>query len=138
MIFVLQSVWVGKMGSRAAKLFRKAVHHLHKALCRASYMGCNGGSCIISGIHQKTMQKLIHGHLIPGPEAADLRTGFQYENRRQKNAVYNVYAGADIVTAYGTKVYSKGDLVKENLMLVLLQDIADKIASHFYRTHYFA
>ena len=26
----------------------------------------------------------------------------------------------------------------ENLMLVLLQDIADKIASHFYRTHYFA
>lgn len=32
-----------------------------------------------------------------------------------ENAVYNVYAGADIVTAYGTKVYSKGDLVKENL-----------------------
>ena len=29
--------------------------------------------------------------------------------------MYNVYAGADIVTAYGTKVYSKGDLVKENL-----------------------
>ena len=26
-----------------------------------------------------------------------------------------MYAGADIVTAYGTKVYSKGDLVKENL-----------------------
>ena len=33
----------------------------------------------------------------------------------RKNAVYNVYAGADIVTAYGTKVYSKGDLVKDNL-----------------------
>mgnify|MGYP001237586594 FL=1 len=29
--------------------------------------------------------------------------------------MYNVYAGADIVTAYGTKVYSKGDLVKDNL-----------------------
>ena len=29
--------------------------------------------------------------------------------------MYNVYAGADIVTAYGTKVYSKGDMVKENL-----------------------
>lgn len=26
-----------------------------------------------------------------------------------------MYAGADIVTAYGTKMYSKGDLVKENL-----------------------
>lgn len=25
------------------------------------------------------MQKLIHGHLIPGPEAADLRTGFQIQ-----------------------------------------------------------
>ena len=40
-------------------------------------------------------------------------TTFHYENRRQKNAVYNVYAGADIVTTYGTKVYSKGDLVKK-------------------------
>lgn len=40
---------------------------------------------------------------------------FQYENRRQEGAVYNVYAGADIKTAYGAKVYSKGDLVKENL-----------------------
>ncbi len=35
--------------------------------------------------------------------------------RRQRGAVYDVYAGADIKTAYGTKVYSKGDLVKENL-----------------------
>ena len=40
---------------------------------------------------------------------------FRYENRRQEGAVYNVYAGADIVTAYGAKVYSKGDLVKANL-----------------------
>lgn len=31
---------------------------------------------------------------------------FQYENRRQEGAVYNVYAGADIKTAYGAKVYS--------------------------------
>ena len=42
-------------------------------------------------------------------------TTFKYEKRRQKGAVYNVYAGVDIKTAYGTKVYSKGDLVKENL-----------------------
>lgn len=38
-----------------------------------------------------------------------------YENRRQKGAVYNVYAGEDIISAYGAKIYSKGDLVKENL-----------------------
>ena len=53
------------------------------------------------------------GQVLIGAEVSESGTVFQYENRRQKNAVYNVYAGADIVTAYGTKVYSKGDLVKE-------------------------
>lgn len=55
------------------------------------------------------------GQVLTGADVSGNGTVFQYENRRQKNAVYNVYAGADIVTAYGTKVYSKGDLVKENL-----------------------
>ena len=55
------------------------------------------------------------GQVLTGAEVSENGTVFQYENRRQKNAVYNVYAGADIITAYGTKVYSKGDLVKENL-----------------------
>ena len=55
------------------------------------------------------------GQVLTGAEVSESGTIFHYENRRQKNAVYNVYAGADIVTAYGTKVYSKGDLVKENL-----------------------
>ena len=55
------------------------------------------------------------GQVLTGADVNENRTVFQYENRRQKNAVYNVYAGADIVTAYGAKVYSKGDLVKENL-----------------------
>ena len=55
------------------------------------------------------------GQVLTGADVSENGTVFQYENRRQKNAVYNVYAGADILTAYGTKVYSKGDLVKENL-----------------------
>ena len=55
------------------------------------------------------------GQVLTGADVNENGTTFHYENRRQKNAVYNVYAGADIVTAYGTKVYSKGDLVKENL-----------------------
>ena len=55
------------------------------------------------------------GQILTGADVNENGTVFRYENRRQKNAVYNVYAGADIVTAYGTKVYSKGDLVKENL-----------------------
>ena len=55
------------------------------------------------------------GEVLTGADMTENGTTFRYEKRRQKGAVYNVYAGADITTAYGTKVYSKGDLVKENL-----------------------
>ena len=55
------------------------------------------------------------GEVLTGAEVTENGTTFRYEKCRQKGAVYNVYAGADITTAYGTKVYSKGDLVKENL-----------------------
>jgi len=56
------------------------------------------------------------GEVLTGADVIENVTTFRYEKRRQKGAVYNVYAGADIITAYGTKVYSKGDLVKENLI----------------------
>ena len=56
------------------------------------------------------------GEVLTGADVTENVTTFRYEKRRQKGAVYNVYAGADIITAYGTKVYSKGDLVKENLI----------------------
>lgn len=55
------------------------------------------------------------GEVLVGADVTENGTTFKYEKRRQKGAVYDVYAGADIKTAYGTKVYSKGDLVKENL-----------------------
>ena len=55
------------------------------------------------------------GQVLAGAEISENGTVFQYENRRQKGAVYNVYAGEDIISAYGAKIYSKGDLVKENL-----------------------
>lgn len=55
------------------------------------------------------------GEVLVGADVAENGTTFKYEKRRQKGAVYDVYAGADIKTAYGTKVYSKGDLIKENL-----------------------
>ena len=55
------------------------------------------------------------GEVLAGADITDDGVTFRYESRRQKGAVYNVYAGADIVTAYGAKVYSKGDLVKANL-----------------------
>ena len=55
------------------------------------------------------------GEVLVGADVTENGTTFKYEKRRQKGAVYDVYAGADIKTAYGTKVNSKGDLVKENL-----------------------
>ena len=55
------------------------------------------------------------GEVLAGADVTAEGVSFRYENRRQEGAVYNVYAGADIVTAYGAKVYSKGDLVKANL-----------------------
>ena len=55
------------------------------------------------------------GEVLVGADVTENGTTFKYEKRRHKGAVYDVYAGADIKTAYGTKVYSKGDLVKENL-----------------------
>ena len=61
------------------------------------------------------MMKTMEKRDVYKRQVSESGTVFHYENRRQKNAVYTVYDGADIVTEYGTKVYSKGDLVKENL-----------------------
>lgn len=55
------------------------------------------------------------GQVLVGAEVSADKTVFQYENRRQAGAVYDVYAGADIYTAYGALVYEKGALVKEHL-----------------------
>ncbi len=55
------------------------------------------------------------GQVLVGADVTEDGVTFRYENRRQEGAVYNVYARADIVTAYGAKVYSKDDLVKANL-----------------------
>lgn len=55
------------------------------------------------------------GQVLTGADVTDSGVVFRYENRRQPGAIYDVYAGADIYTAYGALVYQKGDLVKENL-----------------------
>ena len=41
---------------------------------------------------------------------------FVYETKKLAGATFKVIAGADIYRADGTKVYSKGDLVKDNLI----------------------
>ncbi|XBX09623.1 SpaA isopeptide-forming pilin-related protein [Enterocloster clostridioformis] len=55
------------------------------------------------------------GEVLIGADVQDEGVTFQYEKRRQEGAVYDVYAGADIVTAYGAKLFNKGDLVKGHL-----------------------
>ena len=53
---------------------------------------------------------MYQGQVLTGADVTENGTTFKYEKRRQKSAIYDVYAGADIKTAYGAKVYSKGDL----------------------------
>lgn len=60
-----------------------------------------------------TVYKL--GEVLTGAVSDEEGTTFQYESRRQKGAVYNVYAKEDIQTAAGKTVYHAGDLVKEHL-----------------------
>ena len=55
------------------------------------------------------------GQVLAGADVTDSGVAFRYENKRQPGAIYDVYAGADVYTAYGALVYKKGDLVKENL-----------------------
>lgn len=55
------------------------------------------------------------GQVLTGADVTDSGVAFRYENKRQAGAIYDVYAGADVYTAYGALVYQKGDLVKENL-----------------------
>ena len=55
------------------------------------------------------------GEVLTGANVTEEGVSFVYEKRRQKGAVYNVYAAADIKRADGTVVYKQGALVKENL-----------------------
>ena len=55
------------------------------------------------------------GEVLVGADSNENGTAFRYENRRQKGAVFNVYAAKDITTPYGSVVYKAGELVAENL-----------------------
>ncbi len=56
------------------------------------------------------------GEVLAGASVTEAGTTFQYEKRRQKGAVYDVYAGEDIKTAVGKLIYQKGAVVAENLI----------------------
>lgn len=56
-----------------------------------------------------------NGEVLTGASVTENGVTFTYTQKKQKGAVYNVYAGADIVAADGTTVYKKGALVKEGL-----------------------
>lgn len=68
------------------------------------------------------------GQVLTGADVTDRGVSFCYEKKRLAGAVYNVYAGDNIYTGYGALVYSKGDLVRENLTtngdgLVILKNL---------------
>lgn len=56
------------------------------------------------------------GEVLTGANMTENGVVFQYEKKRLSGAVYNVYAGENIYTGYGALVYSKGELVRENLV----------------------
>ncbi|MBP3384576.1 MAG: hypothetical protein J6M22_03820, partial [Firmicutes bacterium] len=56
-----------------------------------------------------------NGEVLTGANVTDAGVSFSYTEQRQKGAIYNVYAGADIVAADGTVAYKKGSLVKAGL-----------------------
>lgn len=56
------------------------------------------------------------GEVLTGANVTESGVTFTYTEKKQKGAVYNVYAGADIIAADGTIVYKKGALVKEGLV----------------------
>ena len=55
------------------------------------------------------------GEVLAGADSNENGVAFRYEGRRQKGAVFNVYAAKDITTPYGSVVYKAGELVAENL-----------------------
>lgn len=60
-----------------------------------------------------TVYKL--GEVLTGAKVTDDGVSFVYTEQKQKSAVYNVYAAADIVSADGTVIYKKDALVKAGL-----------------------
>lgn len=56
------------------------------------------------------------GHVLTEAEPDGEGMEFRYwRSMEQKGAVFNVYAGEDIVTPYGAVIYRTGDMVAENL-----------------------
>lgn len=56
------------------------------------------------------------GEVLTGVQHEENGGVFQYEVRRQSGAVYEVYAAEDIVSADGTMIFRKGELVAGNLV----------------------
>lgn len=55
------------------------------------------------------------GEVLTGASVSESGVTFQYSMQKQKGAVYDIHAGADIVAADGSVIYRKGDLIKENV-----------------------
>ncbi len=60
MIFIMQTVCSHKMAVLAAKLCSFCIHHVHKTGNRTGNMFTDGIADFICGIHEDTIQALLH------------------------------------------------------------------------------
>lgn len=92
-------------------------YHDNPVVYRADLEADQTVSVTIPGTERMgSLEMAAKAHVLSEAETDEDGTKFRYWRSVERiGAVFNVYAGADIVTPYGAVVYKAGDLVAENL-----------------------
>lgn len=102
-------IYLKEISGPTGYLLDTAVHNIQLVVGKTSNQ-------VVTDEEQKANLTIYkEGEVLTGANVTEEGVSFVYEKRRQKGAVYNVYAAADIKRADGTVVYKQGALVKENL-----------------------
>ena len=67
-IFVGQTVGVGKVGAGAAQLLGAGIHHVHKAGDGACYVFADDVAGLVGALHHGAVQQILQGHDLAGGE----------------------------------------------------------------------
>ena len=101
-------IYLKEISGPTGYLLDTAVHNIQLVVGKTSNQ-------VVTDEEQKANLTIYkEGEVLTGANVTEEGVSFVYEKRRQKGAVYNVYAAADIKRADGTVVYKQGALVKEN------------------------
>ena len=102
-------IYLKEISGPTGYLLDTAVHNIQLVVGKTSNQ-------VVTDEEQKANLTVYkEGEVLTGANVTAEGVSFVYEKRRQKGAVYNVYAALDIKRADGTVVYKQGALVKENL-----------------------